>query len=213
MVMYSEEYEFTAVHETGHAICVESFPRNPGVSPSFPPILSEDHVASRIKIIIFGYDKTENRFDGLSAYTVAGLSDEQLLFHTLGGRVAELMARTEGNWNVTDIQKKHLSGEFDDTRDIEIIKKLLANICPDNKNGKQEYILTQMIFSVFSFLKAHWDIVNQVTSDILEKYNQQTQEATVSYGTLSPNTRDLLRQIAYPTFPESYIEKLDVCSL
>jgi hypothetical protein len=30
--MYTQEYEFTAVHEAGHTVCVEHFPPEPSVS-------------------------------------------------------------------------------------------------------------------------------------------------------------------------------------
>lgn len=192
--MYSQEHELTAVHETGHAVCAERFPPVPLVSTPLPLPFFENP-SSRIQAIGFGYDEVEKRFDGLTACTSSGLSDEQLLFNVLGGKVAELMARTEGNWNITGIRTRILSGEFDDTQDMEHAKALLANLCPDNQNNRREQLLAETISQVFSFLKEHWDLVNQVASNLLSMYDPVARVAKISYGNLSPETKAQLMQV------------------
>jgi len=50
------------------------------------------------------YDEEEDRHDGQTSCSENGLSDEQLICSALSGRVAEIMALTEGNWDVTAMQ-------------------------------------------------------------------------------------------------------------
>src|SRR5260370_40860014 len=183
--MYSEEYEFTAVHEIVHAVCTERIPPAPLISTPLPLPIFENS-SSRIRDIGFGYDEVNKRFDGLTVCSDSGLSNEQRLFNVLGGKVAELMARTEGNWDITAILAKMLNGEFDDTDDMEQVKALLAVLCPDNKNNEREHLHAETIAQVFSFLEKHWGVVNQVASDALSKYDHKTQKVIVSYDDLSP---------------------------
>jgi hypothetical protein len=152
--MYSQDYEFTIFHEIGHAVCTERFPLVLSSSTFLQAPLHEGF-STRINIIIFGFDELEESFDGVIACTSVGLSPEQLLFKVLGGKVAELMARTEGNWDVTAIQARILSGEFDNTKDMDDAKVLLAKLDADNQNNRLE-ILAETISRVFSFLKEHW---------------------------------------------------------
>ena len=67
------------------------------------------------------------------------LSYKQLLFKLLGGKVAELMARTEGNWDNTAIRTRILSGVFDNTKEMDDAKALLARLEPDNQYNRQHY--------------------------------------------------------------------------
>ena len=122
----------------------------------------------------------EESFDGVIACTSVGLSPEQLLFKVLGGKVAELMARTEGNWDVTAIQARILSGEFDNTKDMDDAKVLLAKLDADNQNNRLE-ILAETISRVFSFL-----------SDLLLIYNPETPKTRVEYEQLSIETTNQL---------------------
>ena len=101
---------------------------------------------------------------------------------------------TKGNWNIAAIQTRILSGEFDDTQDTEHAKALLANLCPDNQNNRREQLLAQTISQVFSFLKEHWDLVNQVASDLLNMYDLESHKIILSFDALSPKTKDQLRQ-------------------
>ena len=122
----------------------------------------------------------EESFDGVIACTSVGLSPEQLLFKVLGGKVAELMARTEGNWDVTAIQARILSGEFDNTKDMDDAKVLLAKLDAYNQNNRLE-ILAETISRVFSFL-----------SDLLLIYNPETPKTRVEYEQLSIETTNQL---------------------
>lgn len=191
--MYSQEHEFTAVHETGHAVCAERFPPAPFVSTPLPLPFFENP-SSRIQGIGFEYDEVRKRFDGLTSCTSSGLSDEQLLFNVLGGKVAELMARTEGNWNITAIRTRILSGEFDDTQDMDDAKALLAKLDPDNQNNRRQ-LLAETISQVFSFLKEHWGLVNQVASDLLRMYDSETPKILIQYKQLSTETKDQLMRL------------------
>src|ERR1017187_3199010 len=149
ITVYSEEYQFSAVHEAGHAACASCFPppsqkeiaeelaksvdipfSNSMVGLPFSSLLSgaATERLSRIREIIIGYDEENNRFDGVVANTLVGLSNEQQLVITLGGKVAELMARTAGHWGVIEIQTRYSSHEFDETHDMEVAYKLLRKI-------------------------------------------------------------------------------------
>lgn len=188
--MYSQEREFTIVHEIGHAVCAERFPLVP---PPLRPLQAPplEGFSSRIIVIEFGYDETEKRFDGKIACHSGDLSHEQLLFKLFGGKVAELMARTEGNWDVTAIQTRILSGEFDDTQDMKDAYTLLANLDPDDQNNRRE-LLAETISQVFSFLKEHWGLVNQFASDLLRIYVPETPKTRLQYEQLSTETKDQL---------------------
>src|SRR5258706_2847911 len=102
---------------------MQHFQRKPPVSPLSPP---RDSLWPRTREIEITYDKVKERFDGRIHYEKSGLSVEERLFITLGGKFAELMARTEGNWDFTAIRKRIFSGEYGDTQDLEDVNNLLG---------------------------------------------------------------------------------------
>jgi len=189
--MYSQEYEFTAVHEAGHTVYVEQF--YPAPTGLFLPPL--ETLPPRTTQIEIWYDGENERNDGWTVCSENGLSDEQLLFSALSGRVAEMMARTEGNWDVPAMQKSILSGDFDHTLDVEKAKALLAKLIPDNQNNEQEQLLAETIFQVFSFLKKHWGLVMLVAADLLSGYDKDTRKAMITYNNLSPETKAQLKEL------------------
>ena len=191
--MCTEEYEFSAFHEAGHTVFVEQFyPEPTGLFPPPPETLPP-----RTTQIEIWYDEEKERNDGWTVYSENGLPDEQLLLCALSGRVAvaEIMARTEGNWDVPAMQKSILSGEFDHTRDIEKAKALLAKLIPDNQNNKQKQLLAEAISQVFSFLKKHWGLVMLVAADLVSAYDKDTRKAKIIYDNLSPVTKAQLNQL------------------
>jgi hypothetical protein len=174
-------HEISAFHEAGHTVYIEQF--YPELTGSFP--LPPEMLPPRTTQIKIWYDEEKEIHDGRTDYSVNGLSDEQLLFIALSGRVAEIMARTEGNWDIPAMQKSILSGEFDHTRDMEKAKDLLAKLIPDNQNNKREQLLAKAISQIFSFLKKHWSLVMVVAADLLSVYDKDTRKAMIMYSNLS----------------------------
>jgi len=189
--MFTQDYEFSVVHEAGHTIYIEQF--YPAPTGLFPP--SPETLPPRTTQIEIWYDEENERYDGWTVYSENGLSDEQLLFSALSGRVAEITARTEGNWDVPAMQQSILRGEFDHTLDIEKAKALLAILFSDNQNNKREQFLAETISELCSFFKKHWDLVMLVAADLLCTYDPQTCTAKILYGKLSSQTKDQLMQL------------------
>lgn len=211
--MYSEEYEFSAVHEAGHAACAACFPpplqeeiaeelaksvdlpfSHPMVGVPFSGLLGGDASgrSSRISMIVIGYDEENKRFDGAVANTLVGLSNEKQLVITLGGKVAELMARTEGHWDVTEIQTRFSSREFDETQDMEVAYELLRKI---NENSHTKRTLAEFVSRAYSFLEKEWDRVIKISDAVISKYDPKICKATLSYGELSSEIQALLHQL------------------
>ncbi len=189
--MTYQEHEITAVHEAGHTVYVEQFYPEP-TGLFLPP---RETLPPRTTQIEIWYDEEKERNDGQTFYSENGLPDEQLLFSALSGRVAEIMARTEGNWDVPTMQTSILSGEFDHTLDMEKAKALLAKLIPDNQNNKREQLLAEAISQMFSFLKKHWSLVILVAADLLSVYDKDTREAVITYAQLSPETKAQLTKL------------------
>jgi len=189
--MTYQEHEISAFHEAGHTVYVEQF--YPELTGLFPP--PREMLPPRTTQIEIWYDEEKEINDGQTFYSDNGFSDEQLLLSALSGRVAEIMARTEGNWDVPAMQKSILSGEFDHTRDMEKAKALLAKLIPDNQNNKREQLLAGAISQMFSFLKKHWSLVMLVAADLLSVYDKDTRKAMIIYGNLSPETKAQLNQL------------------
>ncbi len=189
--MTYQEHEISAFHEAGHTVYVEQF--YPELTGLFPP--PREMLPPRTTQIEIWYDEEKEINDGQTFYSDNGFSDEQHLFSALSGRVAEIMARTEGNWDVPAMQKSILSGEFDHTRDMEKAKALLAKLIPDNQNNKREQLLAGAISQMFSFLKKHWSLVMLVAADLLSVYDKDTRKAMIIYGNLSPETKAQLNQL------------------
>ena len=189
--MTYQEHEISAFHEAGHTVYVEQFyPELTGLLP--PP---REMLPPRTTQIEIWYDEEKEIHDGQTFYSDNGFSDEQLLLSALSGRVAEIMARTEGNWDVPAMQKSILSGEFDHTLDMEKVKDLLAQLIPGNQNNKREQLLAEAISQMFSFLKKHWSLVMLVAADLLSVYDKDTRKAMIIYGNLSPETKAQLNQL------------------
>src|SRR6266702_6488628 len=199
--MYTEEYEFSAVHEAGHAVCAACFapPSQEEIAEelakSFDPPFSHpvavlplsDHISGvsserRIRGIIIEYVEENKRFDGMVSNKLTGLSHEKKLVVTLGGKVAELMARTEGHWDITEIQTRYSSREFDDTQDMEVAYELLRKI---NEGSHMKRSLAEFIARAFSFLEKVWDLVTKISDAVISKYDPKICKATLSYGELS----------------------------
>jgi hypothetical protein len=189
--MTYQEHEISAFHEAGHTVYIEQF--YPELTGLFSP--PPEMLPPRTTQIEIWYDEEKEIHDGQTYYSVNGLSDEQLLFSALSGRVAEIMARTEENWDVPAMQKSIISGEFDHTRDMEKAKDLLAKLIPDNQNNKREQLLVKAISQIFSFLKKHWSLVMLVAADLISVYDKDTREAMIMYGKLSPETKAQLNQL------------------
>ena len=189
--MAYQEHEISAVHEAGHTVYIEQF--YPELTGLFPP--PREMLPPRTTQIEIWYDEEKERNDGWTVYSENGLPDEQLLFSALSGRVAEIMARTEGNWDVPAMQQSILCGEFDHTLDMEKAKALLAKLIPDNQNNKREQLLAKAISQMFSFLKKHWSLVILVATDLLSAYDKDTRKAKIIYGNLSPETKAQLNQL------------------
>jgi len=211
--MYSEEYEFSAIHEAGHAACVACFPppsqkeiaeelAKSVTLPFAPPMVGlpfsglcngvASERPSRIREIVIGYDEEYNRFDGVVANTLVGLSNEQRLVITLGGKVAELVARTKGQWDVTEIQTRYSSHEFDKTKDMEVAYELLRNI---NENSHTKRSLAEFVSRAFSFLTNEWDLVIKISDAVIRKYDPKLCKATLSFSELSPEVQTLLHRL------------------
>lgn len=189
--MVNQEHEFSAVHEAGHAVYVEQFySAQPGIMP-----LPLETLPPRVTQIEIWYDAEKAIHDGQTYYSQKGLSNEQLLSSALSGRVAEIMARTQGIWDVRVVQQSILSGEFDHTRDIERGKELLAKLVPDNRDNNREQFLADTVSQLFSFLKTHWDLVMLVAADLLGTYNSLTRTAKIVYNNLSPETQKQLHKL------------------
>jgi hypothetical protein len=213
-ILYTEEYQFSAVHEAGRAVCAACFPpplqkeieeesaksfdlpfSHPMAILPFLNIISGEAGSerpSRIREIIIGYDAENNRFDGVAANTLVGLSNEQQLVVTLGGKVAEFMARTEGHWDVTEIQSRMSSGEFDKTNDMEVAGELLRKI---NESSQTKRSIADFVSIVFSFLEAEWDLVMKLSDAVISKYHPKIRKAMLSYGEFSPEIQILLHQL------------------
>lgn len=189
--MTYQEHEITAVHEAGHTVYIEQF--YPELIGLFPP--PREMLPPRTTQIEIWYDEEKERYDGQTSCSENGLPDEQLICSALSGRVAEIMARTEGNWDVPAMQTSILSGEFDHTLDMEKAKALLAKLIPVNQNNKREQLLTEAISQMFSFLKKHWSLVILVATDLLRAYDKDTRIAKIIYGNLSPETKAQLNQL------------------
>jgi hypothetical protein len=213
ITVYSEAYEFSAVHEAGHAACAACFPppsqqeiaeelaksvdlpfSHPMVGLPFSGLLSggASERSSRISMIVIGYDEENKRFDGTVANTLVGLSNEQQLVITLGGKVAELMARTEGRWDVTEIQTRYSNREFDNTQDMEVAYELLRKI---NEYSHTKRSLDEFVLRAFSFLEKEWDLVIKISNAVISKYDPSISKATLSCGELSSETQALLHQL------------------
>lgn len=195
--MFSQEHEFTAVHEAGHALCVERQPPARPVSTT-PTLYFPESLITRTLEIGLEYDDEYKRFDGWIGSVQCGLSDEERLFIALGGRVAELMARTEGNWDITAIQLSILRGEFGDTQDMKDVSTLLSKISEKNQ---RERLLTETVFSIFSFLKENWNLLTQVADALLSTFDTKTRKAVITYAQLSRETQAQLNKLkrAFPT--------------
>ncbi len=189
--MYTQEYEFTAVHEAGHAICIAQFPpANTALTSlaiSYPEILSP-----RLIEIEIWYDKERERFDGRTPYSPYGLNDEQLLFIALGGLVAELMARADRNCDTTAIQKQVFSGRLDDTKDMEDIRRYLDRL---SKDRPREEISTSMISYMCSALERNWELVLQIATELLSKCDPETHEGMILYDEFSSETQARLKRL------------------
>ena len=140
------------------------------------------------------YDEEKERYDGRTPYSPDGLKDEQLLFIAFGGRVAELMVRAGGTWNITTIQKELFSGRFDDTQDMDDIRRYLDRL---SINRPREEVLTTTLASVCSALERNWKLVLQVASELLSTYDPVARVANISYSNLSPETQAQLMQLRY----------------
>jgi hypothetical protein len=180
--LYTQEYEFTAVHEAGHAVCIAQFPPSNTALTSlaipYPEILRP-----RLTAIEIWYDEEKERYDGWTPYSPDGLQDEQFLFIAFGGRVAELMVRAGGTWDFTTIQKELFSGRFDDTQDMDDIRRYLDRL---SINRPREEVLTTTLASVCSALERNWKLVLQVASELLSRYDKDTRNAMITYEELSP---------------------------
>jgi hypothetical protein len=191
--LYPQEYELTAVHEAGHAVCIAQFPPANMVLTSlaipYPEILSP-----RIMKIEIWYDEEKERYDGWTPYSPDGLKDEQLLFIALGGRVAELMLRAGGTWDITAIQKELFSGRYDDTQDMDDIRRILDRL---SINHPREVVLTTTLSSVSSALERNWKLVLQIASELLSTYDPVARVAKISYDNLSPETQAQLMRLRY----------------
>ncbi len=183
--MYSQEHEFTAVHEAGHAVCVACFPPLVAITPFEMP-------EPRITEIEIWHDEEKERYDGRTPYLPDGLKDEQFLFIALGGRVAELMVRAGGTWNITAIQKELFSGRFDDTQDMDDVRRYLDRL---SKNRPKEDVSTTTFSSVYSTLERNWKLVLQVASELLSTYDPVARVAKISYNKLSSETKAQLMQL------------------
>ena len=186
--MFSEEYEFTAVHEAGHTVCMEHFPPEPPVSSLSPP---RDSLWPRTREIDITYDKVKERFDGRIHYEKNGLSVEERLFITLGGKFAELMARTEGNWDFTAIRTRIFSGEYGDTQDLEDVNNLLGMV----PESRREQVLTETISNICSSLEKNWDLIIQIATDLLSKCDPETHEGMILYYEFSPEAQARLKRL------------------
>jgi hypothetical protein len=207
ITVYSKDYEFSAVHEAGHAVCTACFPppsqeeiaKEPPHSlfshpfaflPSpLPYLTSED---TRIKEINIWYNEENKRHDGKVYNNLAGLSNEKQLVITLGGKVAELMAKTEGHWDVTEIQTKYSSREFDETTDMKVAYELLRKI---NENSHTKRSLAEFIAKIFSFLENEWSLVIKISDAVISKYDPKICKARLLYAELSSETQALLHQL------------------
>lgn len=189
--MFSEEYEFTAAHEAGHLICVEHFPP-PQTHAISSLLLRPEDLVPRTTGIILIYDGKKKRFDGNTWYEPAGLLDEQLLFIALGGPVAEVMARDDGNWDTIAIQKQVFSGRFDDTKDMDDIDRYLDQL---SKDRPREVGATTMISRVGSALERNWELVLQVATEVLSKCDPETHEGMISYDKFFPETQARLMRL------------------
>ena len=194
--MYSEEHEFTAVHEAGHVVCVACFP--PPQSVVGPLRLPEDIPSSRTKEIILVYDEVAKRFDGHTDSDLRDLSKDQRLFTELGGKVVEIMARTEGNWDITAIQTEILSEflrepreGFAEPQDVRNVRGLLNDM---NENDWEARLKTE-VSRLFSFLRKNWELVIQVADSLLSTYNPASRQATVYYEKLSDETKTQLNEL------------------
>jgi hypothetical protein len=200
--VYSKPYEFSAVHETGHALCVACFPplsqkelvKELPHLPSSHPIanlhslqLADEDILpwpSRITEINIWYDKGINKHDGEVRYNPVGLSNEQRLLITLGGKVAELMARTEGRWDITEIQTRFSNREFDNinVRDMQKAYELLGQI---NENSNSKRSLPEFVSMDFIFLEDVWNIVDKIAKAVISKYDLEKREGSLEYQELS----------------------------
>jgi hypothetical protein len=180
--MYSQEHEFTAVHEAGHTVCAERFPYQ---SSPF----------QRVMAIVFEYDEELERFDGNTPVRSEDLSNAQELFIALGGKVAELMVRSEGNWDINAIQKTILSGEFGDTQDMRQVRGLLTKLTIDDQRDRDQ-LLTETVLNVFSFLKRNWKVVLLVAEDLLHAVDPTSHEViSIDYDKLSIETKSQLEKL------------------
>ena len=180
--MYTQEYEFTAVHEAGHAVCIAHFPWSntalTSLAIAYPEILPP-----RLTAIEIWYDEEKERPNWWTHYLQDGLQDEQRLFIAFGGSVAELMVRAGGTWDFTTIQKELFSGRFDDTQDMDDIRQYLDRL---SINRPREEVLTTTLSSVCSALERNWKSVLQVASELLSRYDKDTRKAMITYEKLSP---------------------------
>lgn len=175
----AEEYEFTAYHEAGHVVAVE---RTPG------------QYVLRTYFVDIYFDEEWNRFDGTSAFSSYGLTDKQELFHSLAGRVAELMARSMGHWDVTAVQARMRSGEFGDAQDTQEVNALLIRIAPE---GNCADILAASVLAVYNFLATNWDAVTMVAHDVLNACDAITHTGRVDINQFSAATQERLWRLAH----------------
>ncbi|MGI9059004.1 MAG: hypothetical protein ACR2H5_10540 [Ktedonobacteraceae bacterium] len=189
--MYTREYEFTAVHEAGHAVCIAHFPPANTALASLA-IAYPEMIPERLKEIEIWYDKEKERYDGRTCYSPYDLKYEQSLFIALGGRVAEWMVTTDETWDITAIQKELFSGKFEDTQDMDDIYKCLEWI---NKDHHMEKALTTTLSRACSALAENWKLVLQVASELLSTYEPVARVAKISYDNLLSATKAQLMQL------------------
>ena len=190
--MYSKDYELTAVHEAGHAICAACFP--------YPLTEQEaDLIAlglngsrtdvSRIDEIGIRYDREK---DGYTCSHNADLTNEKKLVQKVAGIVAGLMARSEGNWNLTEIQVRFNSDDFKETRDMEDANKLLEQI---NKNSDTKRSLAEFVSNAFFLLEEKWELVKEIADAVIDKYDQKTRTAKLLYNDFPPKLKKSLHEL------------------
>lgn len=210
--MTYQEHEISAFHEAGHAVCAACFPSpsQEEIAKEFPHLPSSHPIAvspfsrltsedifvrpSRIKVIIIGDDVEDKISDGVVGINLVGLSNEQQLVITLGGKVAELMAKTEGNWNVSEIQARFSNSEFDsiNINDMKKAYDLLGNI---NKSNHTKRSLSEFISKAFSFLAEVWELVDKIAKAVISKYDLKERKAKLEYEELSSEIQALLHQL------------------
>lgn len=189
--MNAKELTFTSIHEAGHLVCVEHFPPARTGGPFYRP---EDCPPRTYSIEIW-YDQRHGRYDGRTPYSNYGLSEDQLLFIASGGPIAELIARTNGDWDSETIQAQLFSGRRDDTQDMDDIRRYLDQL---SKGRSREKITTALVSYVCSELKKNWELILQVAGEVQRTYDKNTDTANLLYSKLLPETKarlDLLKGI------------------